>query len=114
MDRLSARSEISAREEPGERDHTRLRCRRAGTEAHRRGAERAARPSRRGRDPARQAQRQRTVRQLSVLPRHRQGHHLLLAPEAAHPGRRRLVVSVVGGDPGGLTARGTHRNALKK
>ena len=48
--------------------------------------------------------RQREVRELPVLPRALQRHLLLLAPEAAHPGRSRVVVPMVGRHPRGHLA----------
>ena len=43
--------------------------------------------------------RRREVRELPLLPGEHRGDLVLLAPEAAHPRGRRVVVPVVGGDP---------------
>src|SRR5581483_6070069 len=72
-------------------------------EGDRRAARDRAAPPRRQRGVEGRALRRRALRELPLLPRGHRGHLLLLAPQAAHPGRRELVVPVVGGRAGELT-----------
>ena len=52
---------------------------------------------------------ERAVRQLPLLPGEHRRDLVLLAPEAADPGRGRLVVPVVGEDPGVIDHRESHQ-----
>src|SRR4051812_47577238 len=83
--------------------HVRLPDPRARAEGRRREELAPPQGCHRASDPQRASVRRGAVRQLPVQPQPRRPDLVLLASAAAHPGRRRLVVPVVGSHPGRLT-----------